>query len=617
MFDAYTVAVRLSLVNGVSGGLAKLASEFRTMNGFISESHANLTLFEQKMERLKSMGYVGAMMAGVGVAGLAALKGPYEDAKRLAQAQADFGTLNLSAADNATAFAKAAAQSQQILGTNITENVKGIHDLHTAFGDLHHALRTADEFAKFSFVAKVMNGGHAVDGLVYNAAKALEHRGGRIMNDDGAFRNELDLMERVYLGSRTKVNPSEFFHASQTGKLAYTLMSAEELYGPFAAYMQSKSGATAGTAQMTFVSSLIGGHMTNKAKGFLADLNLWDEGVSPARARMFADMTRGMSPEERKAMGFITPSAGGLKDQYTDLAVQHTSEFVQNVLAPAIRKKYGNVGDDKLAEILMANFNRSTSDVMGEYIVNALKFKKDAAIFSNSKGIADAYQHYLKSPEGSEIAAGEAWRNLMTVIGSVYLPTVTKGLLHFAEMLTKIGAWMDAHPTMTKVIVYATGAISGLAALGGPVLALKASIGTLAALFPTLATGAGAAVATIAALVRPLLLIGAAGAGAYAAGTWIEGKLKHSMVGRADDWLDEHLFGIRRPPDLVMATERSNVRTSAQRGSSSTPVILHMDGRRVGEGVMPSFADQLAKPWAGSSFDPTMSLRPVAAPYGQ
>lgn len=480
MFEAYKIAVKISLTNNVSSGLVVMAGQFKTLHKDVSSVNAGLATMESRLASIKRLGLVGGAMAGVGFGALALMRVPYEDAKRLEQAKTDFSTLNLSAFQNSEAYAKAASMSHKILGTNITDNLKGIHDLHTAFGDLEHAIKTADDFAKFSFIAKVKNDGKPVEGLVYNAAKALEHRGGKVMNDDAAFRSELDLMERVYLGSRGKVNPSEFFHASQTGKLSYTLMDKEELYGPFAAFMQTKTGATAGTANMTLMSSLVGGHLDNKAKGFLSDLGLWQEGVSKKRVAMMAEITNGLTSEERKSMGFLTPSSGGLKDEFIDLVVHRPSKLAQEVLAPAIRKKYGlDLPDEAVATMVMQHFNRNTSGELGEYIVNALKFKKDAAIFKNSMGIGAAYENYLKSPEGAEVAAAEGWKNLMTVIGSVYLPKVTSGLLAFAKGLSDIGGWMERHEKLTDVLVLGFGGLAGAMAIGGTIKLVTAGFQAL------------------------------------------------------------------------------------------------------------------------------------------
>ena len=474
MFEAYKIGVELSLKSNVSRLLVGISGEFKGVNKDILGAQSHLDAFHDKLLKIQRMGAIGGGLAMLGFGGLSLLEKPYQEAKKLAQAQADFMTMNLSAAQNAEAFGAAATLSHKVLGTTITDNLKTIHDLHTAFGDLPHAIKAAQKFAEFGVMASIMNDGKPVDGLTYAAAKALEHRGQKVIGDDATFDRELDLMERVYQGSRRKVNPNEFFQASQTGKMAYTLMDADELYGPFAAYMQSKSGATAGTAAMTFMSSLVGGHMTNKAKGFLADIGLWEEGVSKSRMDMLKTISQGMSKADMQGFGMLLPVAGGLKSQYMDMAVHQQSEFIQTVLEPAIRKRFGlDLSDEAVATMLMANFNRNTSDFMGEYIVNAMKFKKDAAIFGNSSGMS-AYDLYMKSPEGAEFAAQKAWTNFMTVIGTIYLPKVTDGLLWLAKSLDKLSVWTEAHPDLTKNLVMGFGALAGALAFGGTVTTLTA-----------------------------------------------------------------------------------------------------------------------------------------------
>lgn len=480
MFDAYKVAVKLSLVNHVSTGLLAIAGQMSVLHRSSMQVQGSLTGIEQKLHKIKTLGLIGGGLAAVGFGSLSLLKGPYEEAKKLAQAKANFETLNLSSGENQEAFAKAAAQSQKILGTNITENVKAIHDLHTAFGDLHHAIKASDAFAQYSFAAKIANGGKEVEGLVYGSVKALEHRGGKVINNDQSFKDELEMQSKVQFGSKGKVSGKDYFAASQTGKMAYTLYDKEYLYGQFAAYMQAKSGATAGTAGMTAFSSLIGGHMDGKAKGFLSELGLLEMQVSPHAKEMRKMLDSQTDPEMKKAlakMGLLTPINASLNDQNLDLFAHRPDKFINEVMVPAIRKKYGmDKTDEEVALIISKSFNRNTADFLGEHIVNGSKFAKDAAIFQKSMGFGEAYQHYLKSPEGAEEAASKAWKNLTTVIGSVYLPKITQGLISLAGSLTKLSGWLDAHPNLTKTLVWGFTALAGAMAFGGTVLLLTAGV---------------------------------------------------------------------------------------------------------------------------------------------
>jgi len=65
-------------------------------------------------------------------------------------------------------------------------------------------------------------------------------------------------------------------------------------------------------------------------------------------------------------------------------------------------------------------------------------------------GNESAYQHYLKSPEGAEEAAGAAWKNFLAVFGSVYLPKITSGLLKLASGLDSLATWVDKNQGLVK-----------------------------------------------------------------------------------------------------------------------------------------------------------------------
>jgi hypothetical protein len=221
-FDSYAVAIKLSLVNEVSKGIAAITTDFGALNSVVSNAQGKLGELHGQLANIQKMGTIGGGVAALGFGGLDLLKGPYEEAKKLAQAKTDFENLNLSAYDNSTAYAHAAAMSHKLLGTNITDNIKQINDLHTAFGDLHHALKSSDDYAKYVFAAKVANGGHEVAGLANDSVKALEQRGGKVINDDDTFKDELRRQSQVYFGSKGKVSGKDFFAASQTGGMAYS-----------------------------------------------------------------------------------------------------------------------------------------------------------------------------------------------------------------------------------------------------------------------------------------------------------------------------------------------------------------------------------------------------------
>jgi hypothetical protein len=453
-FEAFAVAVKLQLVGNLSAGLLGISKNLQNAHMDAEKLKSSLTSIGKQLA-------VGGIMFAGGVALGSMFKAPYEEAKKLAQAQADFATLNLTAAQNQRVYAAAASNSHKILGSTITDNIKLIQDLHTATGNLEHSIADSTMFSEFATAVKFKNGGKNVDGLVNFAAKSLEHRGDKVMSNRAAFDDELSRMSKVYFGSNGRVSPADYFHFSQTGKMAYTMADADFLYGPMAAMINAKTGETAGTAQMTTMSSLIGGHMTKKAIGFMRGLGLWEDQESPLTKKFKNNINTDPAVQAIiAANGDKLIQSGGMPSWAATTAMANTDKFTREILVPRIRKKYGNLSDEQIGLLLTQQFNRNTADDLSFWVLNQNKTAKDSAIFKKSMGFHQAYQNYLKSPEGAEAAAGAAWDNFLAITGSVYLPVATKALQKFAEWMDVAGQWAEKNQGMVKVF---TGALAGLA----------------------------------------------------------------------------------------------------------------------------------------------------------
>jgi len=462
--ESYAVAVKVSLINHVTPGLLSISKGL---------NHAGMDAdkLNSKLMSIGKQAAIGAAMFGAGLAIAGLLKAPLDEAKKLAQAKADFSTLNLSAAENEKVFAAASMNAHKNLGMSITDNIKLIQDLHTAMGNLPHALENAPAFSQFSIAARIRNGGKDVDGLVMNAAKALEHRGDKVMMHPDEFQDELGRMSKVYFGSKGRVNPNEYYKASKTGGMSYALLDKEFLYGQFAGYMSTQSGDSAGTSLMTSFSSLVGGHMDNKAKGFLAKLGLLQVGVSPEQVKLTREAVDKLHlsvKDAKKMMVAMMPVTGGLSEKYLSMYASRPDLFSDSVLVPAIRRVFGkDLSNEQVAEIEAKYFNRGTSKLLGPLVLSGSKLEKDAAIFGKSMGFGQAYQMYRQSPEGAELAAGEAWKNFLALIGTVYLPVVTRGLEKLAHWLDVAGQYAEKHPQQIKDVVGALALFSGFLITGG------------------------------------------------------------------------------------------------------------------------------------------------------
>jgi hypothetical protein len=526
-FEAYKVAVRVSMTENVTAGLLAISKKF-------SSTNKDAEKFQQTMEKIGKMTLVGGVLVGIGLGITKGLDATIKAANDLVKAQNDFKTLNLSVQDNALVNSTAQLNTHQVLGSTIAGNIRLIQDLHTAFGDLHHAISVAPEFTKYETVLKMSLGQHAADGAVNAMAKSLEHRGGKVLTDHEEFKSELAMATQVQLATKNRVRAQDFLLASQTGGMAYSMLSKEYLYGKFAGLMtMMQSGDRAGTMLMTTFSSLIGGHMDNKAKGFLASLGLSEEGVSKERMKIIANAMKGMSKEQKsiymQSLGGEKLLSGGLTSGFSDMFMHHPDQFVDAMVA-RIKGKYGkNLSDEQISKIISANFNRKTGDFLSMQYKNRAKLEKDANVFQHAMNYNQAYDLYLNSPDGASAALSAAWTNVKAVLGLQLIPTLTKVTLGFAQFMDKVSAFAENNPWATKIAMYSATALAGLTLLSGGILLLGATI-TAARLVGSL--GVVSSFATL--LGGPVVwaLVAAAGAGALVYKNWDKIKPAAEQMGK-------------------------------------------------------------------------------------
>jgi hypothetical protein len=595
MFEAYSVGIRLSLVNHLSSGLLSIAGQFNHLNGLVAQTDQKMRTLEASWLRLQKGALIGGGLTALGVGLGAMLKGPYEEAKKLEMAKAKWRTLNLSESENGEAFGTAIAMSQKVLGTTITDNIGLVQDLHTAFGDLHHAVSYAPTMAKFVKVAQVQNGEHAGEGLAYAAIKALEERGAKVINDPSALNSELSRMSQVYLATNGRVNPQGYMQAALNGKMPFSLASPEFLYGPFAAYMQALGADRAGTTWRTTSSSLSGGHMDKQAHAFFAQLGMTHDGQR------------------------------NLDKPFTDMLRDRPDEFVWNALMPAVRKRFGmDMTDQQVAELVSQKTNASTGQFLGWFIQYQAKAVKDTAIFNKSQSYALAYAAYSKTPEGAEQSYEAAMKNFKAVVGTAYLPMIVDGLNKLAPALTSLADWASRNQGAAKVITGMVGAMSALAAASGVILLTKAAFGGLALAVGGTNVGGMAISTLLAGAAKGFGVVGAALFAVYevvrlydAMGQIWSAKANangaHLTAGAAARLKDPATSAALRAMDDDFKPAVDTVRTFASdRASRSGDVYL--DGKKVGKLLASNFAAEMSRPTTSpvGGFDPSLNLAPFA-----
>src|SRR5579863_4194192 len=257
MFEAYSVGIRLKLIDGVAAGLAGLSSSFAIFNRHIATSQAGLTGIEMQMRRLRTMGLVGGAMAGVGVAGLSLFKGPIEEAAKFQQQVQKFKLYGLG--DAVTAEATKFAQGMNIIGTSYTDAMRLMNEAQGVFREgglsgsaaLAGAKLAAPMLAKIDFAAAGLDDETRARMHTQGLAmlRFIEMRGG--LQDAKKFNEIADAGWKAIWTSGGNVNWEQYRQFMARGGVAAQGLSSEALFGKLEPIIGELKGSTAGTALMT------------------------------------------------------------------------------------------------------------------------------------------------------------------------------------------------------------------------------------------------------------------------------------------------------------------------------------------------------------------------------
>ena len=124
MIEAFSIGVKISLINRVSSELLLLGKQF-------TKVHGDATKLQGALDSLRFRGLAGGALLGLGGFGLLALRPALQEAKKLQEAQAKFATFGMGAAANAEAFRF--AQGMNVAGSSYVDNMKRMIEAQGVF----------------------------------------------------------------------------------------------------------------------------------------------------------------------------------------------------------------------------------------------------------------------------------------------------------------------------------------------------------------------------------------------------------------------------------------------------------------------------------------------------
>jgi hypothetical protein len=470
----------------------------KAMGDFVGGMH--------KMDRFLS-GYQMMSVGSVFRGQVESFKPFIDEALKLSQAQMKFRAINLPEIDNQRAFGAVAQTVKNIKGLKLTEVTETMTDLHTATGNLTHALEGLAVASKFRFAFQTIFGDkfspEQVEQAIQRGFKYLEITG-VMQQGQKAVEERFNAMVQMMAATGGRVTPDMMLLMAQRGGPATRSLSIAGMRS-MAAPLQELGAARAGTALMSLYQQLVGGRGGGQPSQmeFLRLGLLQKGGVEFTKAGLpkrikpgaFGAFALAMQDDPQKAADMLVQTmAKPAKGKAVEGAQELVEAMKTGATLPAERLR-------KVRQELAVLFgNRMAQGLMDIFVTQRPQVLKESTLAETAKNIQELYDQALDSPAGKIKQFENAVANLEATVGGPLLDAVTRA----ATALMPFIKLMGEHPQVT---LFALAAFKLGTALGQ--IAIAARMSGMASLFGFGGGAAGKAAAGAA---------GAAGAGAAAGG---------------------------------------------------------------------------------------------------
>ncbi len=627
--EAYSVAIRLRLIDGVSLGILGLSEKFVGLNTHLGKTHTELSKIETKLKSVKNMMLVGSgMMVGGGIA-LGMLDGPIKAATAYEVAFQKLKNLNLGETINRQAdeFARA----NKTFGVSSTEMMTQLAEAIGVFPSYAAAMANVGKVAEVNAANKTLYGEGAGDDAANRKGliKFIERRGGMV-GADGKFDQAkydaaFNLAEKMVTGSGGKITFADLGLFSQQAGTAFRGFSEQGVMD-MALAIQEMGASKAGTASMSLFQNLHAGRTPIKTMNLLA--------------------AAGLGATHEVTSGTIAgqPSKNLVMDHIKDaqLLQEDQGKWIETVMLPALTKM-GNVTEEQIISAMNDLISTRTASSLGTILgTQAPLVHRDANLVKNAADTAAVLKGYEQNPAGSLDDLRTKKDSLEVELGQAALPVLIPILQGLTPVVKGLAALIKEFPTTSKVLVGAFVGLAGLAVVGGAMMNIVGGLRAMGLAMEWFAAKAAASAAAeagaagmggmgIAAAKGGFLRAGVKAAGAVLAGGEIAfaggaaaiagtaaiatavaaatGITAYWLTNKvANDWLGLDsklggLFGDNYDPNAKRPNFTSN-------GAKTAPVVVRspvfLDGKLISDNTAGHLASAF-KPSGGEMFDPTLT----------
>ena len=616
MFEAYSIGVKIKLINHASAGLIAMSGAFR-------RTEKDAAALERRMLSIQKTALKGGLLLGAGGVGLGMVAHMVKPASEYAHQLQLMNAAGMKHLEIVKATSAAWGANRAVPTSTTMQNLESIRELRMVFGDTGHAIEYMPTVQKMQGVLGNLLGKNAGD-EAYTIAKALEMKGA--VKDPALFKMQADMMTKAIIAAGGKVGGNDFLSAFKYGRSAPTGWNDEFAYTILPTLIQEMktrggSGGGAGgpgNALMSMYSAVVGGTIPQKS------LKVWER-------LGLLDPSKIVWTKTHSAKG-VEP--GGIVG--STMFQANPFQWTQEVLTPALLKA-GYKTPEQQKEALQYLFpNRTAGFVATQMVEQPWKFHRDQGLIKGAMGI-NAYDSLLKTdPMMAEQALAAQWKSLQAKLAFTVLPQLIAGFNKLTGILTTISEWATKNPGKVKALMWAFVGLSTAMAIGGTVLLVSAAFRALglSLLFSSIGGTGGIAkvaggikmLATSTLALQGAAVTAAAGIG-YLIGTLIyDHALANNAGGRGIGAGIAHTLAFFGNKEAQEAVDRMNGRGPVNHSGdfnrarmyAANPGMVHttinIDGRKVAEAITPHQAKAASRPQSGTSgFDGSMSPIPVGS----
>ena len=482
MFEAWSVAVRIRLIDTASHGLLGLSKH-------LLKAHGDAKALKRELESIKTGLVISGAMTGAGLGILASFKGAVHQAKEFQQEFQKFQMYGMGDAVNAQALKF--VKDMDVAGNSYVQTMRQMTEAQGIFREsgkltsqqqLEGAKIATPILARLNFIESGLSDDKRTEAHTQDLAmlRFIESRGGA--NDPKVFSSIADWGFRLSKSSGGVVPWSELQQFMATSGVAGFNVSQDALTKLEPAMADLRGGRLGSGLRVAF-QRLAGTQrgLPKQAVSEYLSLGLWDK-----------------TKVELNKQGGVQRFLGNPGDVMverekfaTDPVAYFTDKFI-----PAITKKYGTqiLGDDararteRAAEVSMV-FGPGTAGAVFSQIDKLMPaIQRSIAAQAKQLNIDDTYKLVRSGLTGKELELQARWLNLQEQAGEVVLPILVSALDALLPKLRDFANFTRDHPRIFSVLIDSVLAFGTALTISGVALGLR-NIGRAIKLFGDVVTG--------------------------------------------------------------------------------------------------------------------------------